>query len=372
MADTAALVETTLELCRISSVTGDEAEVCDHVEARLRRLPLNRGEVARHSHSVVLRPPRRPGIPLVVLAGHLDTVPPRQDRPVGLYSDAFAGGESLGPDAWLQGCGASDMKSALAVMLHLIEDFEPAALPVDIGLCFYEQEEGPYLDNYLGTLLEVEPFLTEADLVVCMEPTSNKVQMGAIGCIHATLTFEGRRAHSGRPWQGHNAVHAAAPLLTRLAAAEPLLVEFGGLTFREVSSITMVQGGGTRNIVPDRFAINLNYRFAPGKSLETAQQDVRDLVGDEAGIEFTDLSPSGRVCLDNPLMAGLLQRTGPPEPKQAWTDVARFSVLGVDAINFGPGDGAQAHQRNEGCLVQAIAESYDITAAWLQSPTVAG
>ncbi len=351
------LADTTVALCEISSVTGDEGAICDHVEARLRRLPANRGELVRHSHSLLLRPHRRPDRPLIILAGHLDTVPARQDRPVHIEGD------------WLEGCGASDMKSALAVIIHLLEDHEPDAWPVDVGLCFYEREEGPYLENYLGDLLELEPILHDAALVVCMEPTGNHVEVGAIGCIHATLTFEGRRAHSGRPWQGHNAVHAAAPLLSRLAAAQPVDTEFHGLTFREVSSITMVSATGTRNIVPDHFEMNLNYRFAPGKSLERAQQDVRDLINNECGIAFTDLSPSGHVCLDNSLVRGLLSRTGPPRPKQAWTDVARFSTIGVDAINFGPGDGAQAHQRNEGVSITAIERSYAMMADWLADPT---
>lgn len=359
MADSVALARTTMDLCRIPSVTGDEKAICDHVERRLAALPAHFGVLSRHSHSLVLRPhgPKKDR-PLVVLAGHFDTVPPHQDRPVAI----------VGQD-WLEGTGASDMKSALAVMLHLVEDLDPAALPVDLGLCFYEREEGPYRDNYLGTLLQVEPFLANADLVVCMEPTDNRVEVGAVGCIHATLTFEGKRAHSGRPWQGINAVHRAAPLLTRLASAEPVDVQFHGLPFREVSAITIVSQTGTRNVVPDRFEMNLNYRFAPGKTLEQAEQDVYDLVAGEARVEFTDLSPSGHVCLDNPLANGLVRRTGDPLPKQAWTDVARFSQIGVDAINCGPGAGTQAHQANEGVTVAAIAASYDLVADWLAAPT---
>ncbi len=352
-----ALADTTIELCRISSVTGDEGEICDHVQQRLERLHSNRGVVARHSNSLVLRPHRRLGVPLVVLAGHLDTVPPRQDRPVGVHTGD-----------WLEGCGASDMKSALAVMLHLVEDLEPDDLPVDVGLCFYEKEEGPFKDNYLGPLLHLEHFLGDAALVVCMEPTSNKIQMGAVGSIHATLTFTGRRAHSARPWQGENAIYKAAPLMTRLAEMKPREVAFGPLVFREVASLTMVSEGGTRNVVPDSFVVNLNYRFAPGKSLDEGCQDVRELVAGEAEIEFTDLSPSGRVCLGNPLAESLLALAPEPEPKQAWTDVARFSEIGVDAINFGPGDGAQAHQHNEGVAVSAIEASYRMMRDWLTSP----
>jgi succinyl-diaminopimelate desuccinylase len=201
-----------------------------------------------------------------------------------------------------------------------------------------------------------------------MEPTDNYVEVGCLGCIHATVTYQGRRAHSARPWQGENAVHKAAPLLQRLAQMEPRAVEFHGLNYTEVSSITMVEGGGVRNAVPDHFAMNLNYRFAPGKSLEKAQQEVLDLVSGDAEVTFTDLSPSGHVCLDNPMVRGLVARTGEARPKLAWTDVARFSMIGVDAVNCGPGAGAQAHQVNEGVSIKAIQSSYSLIREWLQSP----
>lgn len=351
--DAGSLAETTLRLCQIPSVTGDEAALGDWLESTLRALPVDRGAVVRSSHSLVVRPPRRAGHPLVVLAGHTDTVPPRQDRPAHVQGD------------WLEGTGASDMKSALAVMLHLARDLDPASLPVDLGLVFYEREEGPFDQNYLATLLNEERFLHDPALVVCMEPTSNRVQVGCLGCIHATVTFHGKRAHSARPWQGENAVHKSAPFLSRLHGLAPRVVAQGPLVYQEVSSVTMVEATGTRNIVPDTFAMNLNTRFAPGKSLAEAQQDVLALVAGEADVVFTDLSPSGRLCLDNPLVQRLVARTGEPEPKQAWTDVARFSEIGVDAVNFGPGEPAQAHQRNEGVSVEAIAASYALTRSWL-------
>jgi len=250
--------------------------------------------------------------------------------------------------------------------VDLAEELDPGTLPVDVGHVYYAKEEGPYDDNHLGPLIEEVAWLREADLVVCMEPTDNELQVGAVGSIHATLVFEGRRAHSARPWHGENAVYKAAPLLGRLAAMDPVEVRFDALTFREVATITMVEGGGTRNVVPDRFAINLNYRFAPGKSLDAAVADVERLVDGEADIDFTDLSPSGRVCTDNPLVRSLLARVGKATPKQAWTDVARFSEIGVDAINFGPGATAQAHQRNEGVSVAAIERNYAIMREWLR------
>jgi succinyl-diaminopimelate desuccinylase len=351
-----ALSATTLALCRIPSPTGQEQAIADHLEARLgRRFPAS--GFNRYGHSLVVFPqPRRPDRPTVALCGHLDTVVPRQDHPVG--SDG----------ARIYGSGASDMKGGLAVMLELLERLDLSQLGVNLTAVFYEREEGPYDQNGLQPLLEHLPALQETSLAFCLEPSDNHLQLGCVGGIHCTLVFEGKRAHSARPWQGVNAVHSSGELLVELHQRGPIPVRFGDLTFYEVMSVTMVEGVGAKNVIPDRMAMNLNYRFAPGKSLEAAKQDVESLVRGRCGIEWTDLSPSGPVCLDHPLLAPLRERPGlVVEPKQAWTDVARLALFGIPAVNLGPGEAAQAHQRNESCRIDLLVEGYRLFEAYLRS-----
>ena len=353
-----ALVETLLELCAIPSEIGHERALCDHVQARLDRAHPT-GAIWRVGDSLIARPaPPRPGLPTVGLVGHLDTVPARQTVPV--HFD--------GERVW--GAGASDMKAGLAVMLELGERLDLATLPVDLLFVFYEREEGPYLESGLEPLLAQHGALLRGmDLAICLEPSDNRVQLGAVGSLHATLTFTGRRAHSARPWEGSNAVHAAGPLLAELGRRAPREVIFGGvgtgapaLIFREVMSVTMVEATGARNVVPDVLRLNLNYRFAPGRSVAEAQGDVEALVegvGAACTIEWTDLSPSGQVSVDNPLLRPLLEDPElVVEAKQAWTDVARLGVHGVDAINWGPGESAQAHQRDESCRAALLVDGY--------------
>ena len=338
----ARLAQRTLELCQIPSPTGEEAAIADYVEQWARsRFPPE--EVVRRSCSLVvgrLEDPR----PTVALVGHLDTVPPHPGAgPARIEGDR------------LFGRGSSDMKSGLSVMMTLAEELDGATLPYNVVLIFYEREEGPFRESGLGLLMDALPLLRNIRLGIVLEPSDNVVQVGCLGSLHATLRFRGRSAHSARPWQGENAVHQAGPLLSELLVRPPHEVRLGGYSFREVFTVTLASGGRTRNIVPDLMELNLNYRFAPGKSLSTAQEELLALVAGRAEVEFVDLSPSGRVCAGNPLFERLLSVTGlPATSKQAWTDVARFSELGVDAINFGPGESAQAHQANESTPVGAL------------------
>lgn len=350
------LTETLLWLCRIPSPIGDEQEICAAVAERLSRLPLA-SPIRRYGNSIVVPVvrDRSPGRPHVALVGHLDTVR-TENGPARLE----------GPRCY--GAGAADMKSGLAVMIALAERARER-LACDLTLVFYAREEGPYVDNELGPVLAEDADLRTADVAVCLEPSDNKLHVGCCGAIHATVTFQGKTAHSARPWEGQNAITRAAPLLSRLAALEPAVHVIDGFTYRTVTTVTLANGGRGRNVVPDTFTMNLNHRFAPDTSLEEAQANVRALVGDEGEVTFTDLSPAALPSTSHPLVRALLSSgVRGVEPKQAWTDVARFSAIGVPAVNFGPGENAQAHQKNESTDCALMAESYAIFLRWLTGP----
>jgi succinyl-diaminopimelate desuccinylase len=327
------LTETLLWLCRIPSPIGEEKELCDAVSERVGRLPLA-GAIRRYGHSIVVPLVRGTGKAHVVLAGHLDVVRTVHDAPARIEGDK------------LYGAGAADMKSGLALMLELAERRERPA--VDVTLVFYAREEGPFAENELGPVLEQDPDVKRADLAIALEPSDNKLQLGCGGSLHATVAFQGRTAHSARPWQGENAIHKARGLLARLSALEPVTENVDGLEWKNVISATMASGGRARNVIPDRFELNLNHRFGPETTVEVAKANIERLVAGEAEVTFPDLAPSAPPSRHHPLVAALAESgVLAIEPKQAWTDVARFHAAGVPAANFGPGTQAQAHQRNE-------------------------
>lgn len=352
-----ALARRTEALCAELSPIGEERALCDAVEAWARaRSPA----VERVKDSLVVRVDgaRDPGRPVVALCGHLDTVPVHEEDRRGPRRE---GGRVVAP-------GATDMKGGIAVMMELAERLPRAERFCDLLLVLYAREEGPYLENELEEVLRDPSRLRGTDLALFLEPTDNVLQLGCVGSIHATFVFHGKAAHSARPWQGENAVHKAGPLLAELAARPLREAPSGGQLFREVLSVTRLEGGRARNVVPDRCTLNLNFRFAPDRSLEAAADELRALgVRHGADVTLTDLSPACPAYQDHPLVRRLLDRTGVGlEPKQAWTDVARLALHGVPAVNLGPGATAQAHQRGEWVEIDALERGYRIYEKFLR------
>jgi succinyl-diaminopimelate desuccinylase len=322
-----------LDLLSMPCVTGDEQEIADWLVDRYE----TRGErVRRVRHSLVVGAVDDPR-PTVLLVGHTDVVPPTEgDRRARREEDLIVGR------------GSSDMKAGLAAGMAC---FETPALrdgPFNLVLVAYAGEEGPHEANELADVLVGVPELAEAALAIVLEPTDLTVQLGCLGALHAEVTFSGRAAHSARPWHGENALTKAGAFLAALHERAPEDVDVDGLIYREVMTATQASTTNARNVVPDTFMVNLNYRFAPDKDLVEAERRVRALVGDIAGVAVVDRAPAAAPFADHPLVQDFLAAADAPvEPKQAWTDVARLAESGIPALNYGPGLTSQAHQAGE-------------------------
>lgn len=349
------LTDLLLELLDMLCVTGEEGRVADWLAERYRDEPLR-----RVGDSVVVGEPR-PGHPTVLLVSHTDVVPPTDaDR-----SPRRETGRRH-HDARIVGRGASDMKGGMVVALDCFDDPALRRGPYAPVLVCYAGEEGPHEGNQLGRVLDAVGFLRAAGLAVVLEPTDLTVQLGCLGGLHAELTFAGRAAHSARPWQGHNALTAAGSFLAGLHGREPEDVEVDGLVYREVVTATGAWTTNARNVVPDRLVINLNYRFAPDKTLAHAEGRLRDLVAGRADIEVVDRAPPGRPRRDAPLVDRFARHAGGRvAPKQAWTDVARLDQAGIPAVNYGPGLTAQAHQSGEYVPEANLVKARDVVGRFL-------
>jgi succinyl-diaminopimelate desuccinylase len=331
------LLALTAELVDISSVSHDETALADHVESVLR--PVRHLTVDRFGDTVVARTTlgrsRR-----LLLAGHLDTVPPFGPAGYRLDGDTLAG------------LGAVDMKGGLAVLVDLARSIpEPA---VDATFLFYPCEEVERRYNGLHTLVAERPEIVAADAAVLAEPTAGAVEAGCQGTMRVEVTVTGRRAHTARPWAGVNAVHRLAPVLRALEDYRPRRVVLDGCEYIEQFQAVAVRGGVASNVVPDVAVITVNLRFAPDRDIAAAEAEVHRLLADTLdpdvgdGLVVVDVAAGALPGLDHPLLSGLVGATGcPPRAKLGWTDVATLSAAGVPAANFGPGDPLLAHTADE-------------------------
>jgi succinyl-diaminopimelate desuccinylase len=340
--------ELTASLVDVPSVSGEEADLAAAVERALRGVPHL--SVHRDGNTVIARTglgrPRR-----VIVAGHLDTVPIAGNLP-----SRRAGG-------LLYGCGSCDMKSGVAVALRLAARL--AAPRPDVTYVFYDCEEVEAERNGLLRVSRNRPDLLQGDLAVLMEPTGGVIEGGCQGTLRAEVTAYGKRAHSARSWMGQNAIHGAGGILDVLRSYQPREPQVDGLTYREGLNAVGIAGGVAGNVIPDECAVTVNYRFAPDRGEEQAAAHVHEVFAGYQ-VEITDSAPAARPGLDHPAAAPLLAAVpGAPRAKLGWTDVARFAVLGMPALNYGPGDPMLAHSKQEHVPVAQIAECEATMAAWL-------
>ncbi|MEP7022142.1 MAG: succinyl-diaminopimelate desuccinylase [Pseudonocardiales bacterium] len=334
----------TAALVDVASVSGDEAPLADLVEAALRRYA---SLAVERDGNVVLARTSLGRAERVVLAGHLDTVPIAGNVPSRREGDL------------LHGCGTADMKSGLAVLLRIAHLVGTRALDprVDLTWVCYDCEEVDAVRNGLGRLARTRPDVLCADLAILLEPTHGLVEGGCQGSLRAVVRLGGVRAHSARSWLGVNAIHAAAPVLERLAAYEPRTVDVDGLTYREGLNAVAIAGGVAGNVIPDECTVTVNFRFAPDRSEAHAAQHVRE-VFDGFDVDVVDSAPAARPGLDQPLPRAVVAAVGgEPRAKLGWTDVARFGELGIPAVNFGPGDPNLAHKPEEHVELSRIHEA---------------
>ncbi|MBC7403085.1 MAG: succinyl-diaminopimelate desuccinylase [Microbacteriaceae bacterium] len=351
---TASSIDITRQLCDIESVSGDERTITDAIVAALS--PLEHLEITRDADAIVARTTygrtRR-----VIIAGHTDTVPLNDNLPTRF--------ETEGDVDYLWGRGTVDMKAGVAVQLKLAAEL--VETEVDLTWIWYDNEEVASDRNGLGRLAANRPELLVGDFAILGEPTNSLIEGGCNGTMRVELRTAGKRAHSARAWVGVNAIHAASPILEILAAYEPRSIEVDGLVYREGLNAVAISGGVAGNVIPDECVVTVNYRFAPDKRSAEAESYLRGIFP-AFDLVVTDSADGARPGLDAPLAQEFLAAVGgEAKPKYGWTDVARFSALGIPAVNYGPGDPLLAHADDERVAVDQITQCERGLRAWLSA-----
>jgi succinyl-diaminopimelate desuccinylase len=342
----------TARLVDFRSVSGEEKPLADAIEQALRALPHL--TVDRHGNNVVART-NLGRAERVILAGHIDTVPIAGNVPSRLDENGV-----------LWGCGTSDMKSGVALQLRIAATVpEPNR---DLTFVFYDNEEVAAHLNGLGHVAEAHADWLKGDFAVLLEPSDAQVEGGCQGTLRVFLRTTGERAHSARSWMGSNAIHAATPILAKLAAYEPRRPVIDGLEYREGLNAVRIEAGVANNVIPDECTVVVNYRYAPDRSEEEALAHVHEVFADCGVAEFVVDDHTGGALpgLSHPAAAAFMAAVGgTAQPKFGWTDVSRFSALGVPAVNYGPGDALFAHKRDEHVVVDKITHCEGRLRDWL-------
>ena len=355
--------ELTGRLCAVESVSGNETALADAVVDVLEKISAGPGpdlEILRDGDTIVAR--TNLGLSeRIVVAGHLDTVPVEDNLPP---VRTHMTGENYPDDEVIWGRGACDMKAGVAMQLSTA-----AALTApsrDVSWVFYDHEEVDASLNGLGRVSRNHPDWLAGDFAILGEPSNASVEGGCNGTIRVDVTTTGVRAHSARAFMGVNAIHSAAEVLTRLAEFETDTVTVDGLDYRESLSAVNIRGGVAGNVVPDECVVSVNYRFAPSKSAAEAEAFLRELFTG-FDVVVTDAAEGARPGLDRAIAQDFIDTLGlSPAPKLGWTDVSRFSALGVPAVNFGPGNPLYAHKSDEHVRVTEVEQATATLRSYLQ------
>jgi succinyl-diaminopimelate desuccinylase len=349
------VIDLTRALIDMPSESGSESALADAIESVL--VACAHLEVVRDGDAVVARTTLGRA-QRVIIAGHIDTVPINNTVPSRL--------DEVNGERVVWGRGAVDMKAGCAIALKLaVELTEPS---VDVTWIFYDHEEVSAELNGMGRLARTHPGLLAGDFAILGEPSNARIEGGCNGTLRVEVRTVGRRAHSARAWTGENAIHALAPALAVLSGYEAETIVVDGLAYREGLSAVGVRGGVASNVIPDEAVLTVNYRFAPNKSEADAEAHVQSVF---AGwdVVVVDSAPGARPGLTSAIAAEFVQAVGgEPQPKYGWTDVARFSALGIPAVNFGPGNPELAHTDDENVPIVQIETCASVLRSWLGAP----
>ena len=364
-------------LVRAQSFTGEEKPVADLVLAEMRSLGY--ASVERDQAGNILgRVPGGRG-QSVMLHAHMDVVDPGdasrwRHPPFSAEID----------EGCIWGRGASDDKGCLAAQVYAAGLIREAGLSpagdVYVAAAVCEETVG------LGTKFMMEHF--RPDLAVIGEPSGNTLRRGHRGRFEFIVTMYGRSAHASAPELGLNPHYSMARFLLALRQA-PLIEEpvFGGTSVSPTLYYTDQTGS---NVIPSEATVHLDWRNAPGETVEQAQALVERLVNEslDPGIEatvrirdrdvrtYTGMEETVHLAMgsfyreaDDPIvlrahriLEGALDR---PVDVSVWgfcTDGGSVSAAGVPCVGFGPGNEAMAHVLDERIEIEELIEA---TAAYI-------
>ncbi len=293
--------------------------------------------------------------PTLLLNSHLDTVRAGPTWTRDPWDGALEDGR-------VHGLGANDAKGCVVAQLGALLKLKRDGFTGNVLVCASCEEETG------GTGMErIAHVMPRYDAALIGEPNNFAVAAGQRGLVKGFAHIPGQRAHASRPWQGHNAIFAAARFIERMQA--PHLNVPGDLT-RATAQVTIIEGGTQSNVIPDSCKLTIDCRTTPEFDNEAMIAHLQECAAAEGG-HFEVFSSRFRPCLtsrDNPLVQAALANKGASEPTVYPSVCDLFWVSHVPSLVMGPGQPVRSHQADEFVMVDEVldgVERYaDMAARW--------
>jgi succinyl-diaminopimelate desuccinylase len=302
------------------------------------------------------------GNPKLIVACHLDVVPPGE----GWKTDPF---KSVIQNGRIYGRGANDNKGQMASMLVLAGFLKENESRINGSLLLIGAA-----DEEKGSCLGLEYLLDEcgvsADYAIIPDVAHNMkiIDVGEKGALFLDITSHGKQAHGSTPEKGNNAIWNMIELLNQLKK-----MKFKNLSHKLFSPPSLnlgnISGGVTHNIVPAKCEAKLDIRYLPGETEKDILNNINEMIASitkhnpaaKFDIEVVTHLPPTQVSVDNPLISLISKHTesilGTKPIPVGFSGVTVSKQLigkGIMAVGFGPGDEDQSHISNESISIQEL------------------
>lgn len=345
------------ELIGVSSINppGNEKKIAECIMAILKKIDIpaevepidnNRANVTGILKGAV-------STPVLVLNGHLDTVPVKEDW----SHDPFSGEVDSNR---IYGRGAADMKGAIAAMIGAAKRIKESkdTIKGSLLLSFVADEER----KNSGTMQFLEKY-KDIDYAVVGEPSDLDIVISNRGVLRLEISTFGKAGHASNPSGGINAIYRMNKAIRSLMElAESYGSNNENYTNKPSLSVSLIKGGTAENMIPDTCEIIIDRRTVYHENTEEVIEEIterfeeirrKDSTFDYSYKVTEELGPwkarddSGLLKMAGRVYQGCFNKKPVLKDLGATCETALFAEKGADTLVFGPGSIKQAHARDE-------------------------
>jgi len=338
-------IELLAELVSFPSLSHEEERVADFVEDYARKAGL---AVHRLKNNVWFT--LGEGETRLLLNSHLDVVPPSAEHPYDAFTPTIV-------DDKMYGRGTVDAKASGAAMMRAVvelaqEGWKPEGGQVIVALTACEETGGSY-----NGLEELRPTLPLLSAALVGEPTQLRPCVAQKGLLILNVHAHGQTAHAARAHLGDNAILRAARDLARIADMQ--FEKEDPFLGKPTVTVTTIQGGTARNVVPDRCTFTLDIRSTPAYTHEELTELIAERLESEVQVHSKRIVP---VSTDPTSRIVQACRAALPEEEPFGSPTASDWIFlsDVPTVKIGPGPSERSHTADEHIELDELVRAVEV------------